>query len=343
MENTYDLFNLETDSQVYNRFRRCLTGAARDQWDDIVSDNVKSPTNFLFCLETYTTEVVGDEAHEIQEAYLRTTPKPNEITVERWLQQVRNINNTLPLLDPIIPDHKFTDRDLIHLCITPNLPTKWLTPFRLANGHKKMLLRDIVPLLKELSLGEQREKADRQDGRKGNEKGKHKPKSSPTAGNTAEKKETKGGTKRFKNDCSIAGHTGHDWYDCANNPKSKNYNGTTIMLKKKEEKNTTTKPKKEENHQTDDAPNQKHPEVKFDTPYDNDEQYHATHENEPAYVESAEVLISFPTKTSTSTVTNTTFIALIDTGASSNLIDPSLLPTLLYNIKTAPKDERLDN
>ena len=45
-------------------------------------------------------ELFGLDAFDMQETYLRRTPKPQDLTVTKWIQQLRNINNMLPYLSP---------------------------------------------------------------------------------------------------------------------------------------------------------------------------------------------------------------------------------------------------
>ena len=187
---------------------------------------------------------------------------------------------------------KMTEIQLIQLCVTPNLPPRWLTPFSLACGHKATRLRDIQPILIELQDDDLRrkkytdkkaEKKKVKDGKKGNEEPKN------NGRKTKDNSTNKNDSKSFKNPWSIPGH---DWYDCENNHKSKKIKGTPIKLEKKNKGGSAT-PAKEDLKTTEEELKA----ISFDTPMSNAEmeEYLKVDVAEDA-IESEELLMSIPTK-----------------------------------------------
>jgi hypothetical protein len=78
---TYELWEDENAARtVYRNFRQCLTGAARDLWDQINvledEDEIRDKLIFDDHLKELTSAVLGDDALRNQKDYLKTTPKP---------------------------------------------------------------------------------------------------------------------------------------------------------------------------------------------------------------------------------------------------------------------------
>ena len=123
MVDTYDLFDAESAPRVYNRFRRCLQGIPRDEWDDTTDGITKTKDAFLVTLKMFLQDIVGDEAHQDQDTYLRQTRKPDDMSIDRWIQQILTYNNNLEYIDGARIGAAMPERSLITLVITPNIPT----------------------------------------------------------------------------------------------------------------------------------------------------------------------------------------------------------------------------
>jgi hypothetical protein len=71
---------------VYRNFRRCLVGAARDLWDQIIAieeeDEVREKLTSNNHLKEHTSAVLGDDALRNQKDCLKSAPKPNKMTVK---------------------------------------------------------------------------------------------------------------------------------------------------------------------------------------------------------------------------------------------------------------------
>ena len=70
---------------------------------------------------------------------------------------------------------------------------------------------------------------------------------------------------KYKHDCNITGHSGHDWFDCENNHKSKYYKVNTIMMQKQQ---SSESPKKDSHENTEDLQVIQGTTMIFDTPSD---------------------------------------------------------------------------
>jgi hypothetical protein len=49
-------------------------------------------------VQELTSAVLGDDAYMNQKDYLKTTPKPEQMTVKQWINRLKNINAYLPLM-----------------------------------------------------------------------------------------------------------------------------------------------------------------------------------------------------------------------------------------------------
>jgi len=143
---TYNIWNDEHAAHtIYKNFRRCLAGAARDLWDQIIldeEDQARDELTFQEHLNELIDAVLGESALRNQKEYLKKTPKPEKMTVKQWINRIENINSYLPLMKPNA--RAFTEEDLINEVITPNIPSICEKDFRLANLHLKTRIKEII-------------------------------------------------------------------------------------------------------------------------------------------------------------------------------------------------------
>jgi hypothetical protein len=139
-------------------------------------------------LTRLTKAVIGVDASDNQKEYLKGTPKPEKMSVKQWVNQIKNINSYLQLMDP--DTRPFTEKEIIAKVITKNIPAAWKVQFRLANFHLKTRIDDIISGLMVIE-----------------ENIKTHPKSNQ------EKK------KQFKNPCKLH-NGGCEWDDCRQNPRN---------------------------------------------------------------------------------------------------------------------------
>jgi len=123
--NYVDTCNIWEDEHVantiYKHFCHCLTGAARDLWDQInvIDDNqARDELTFEEHLKELISPVLGEGALCNQKEYLKKTPKLEKMTVKQWINRIKNINSYLPLMKP--NTQAFTEEDLINKVIAPS-------------------------------------------------------------------------------------------------------------------------------------------------------------------------------------------------------------------------------
>jgi hypothetical protein len=85
---TYEIWNDEHAAYiVYKNFRRCLAGAARDLWDQIIvrenDDDERDKLTFSKHAMALTRAVIGDDALQNQKDYLKNNFLPAHDGVRR--------------------------------------------------------------------------------------------------------------------------------------------------------------------------------------------------------------------------------------------------------------------
>jgi hypothetical protein len=80
---TYEIWDDNNAAQtVYQNFRRCLAGSARDLWDQInvLEDEEAERDELTFDshLKELTSVILGEDAQRNQKDYLKYTPKPEK-------------------------------------------------------------------------------------------------------------------------------------------------------------------------------------------------------------------------------------------------------------------------
>jgi hypothetical protein len=93
-----------------------------------------------------------------QKDYLKTTPKPEKMTVKQWINRLKNINSYLPLMQ--VDAQALSETDLLAEVIAKNIPAEWVKDFKLAKLHLKMRIKDIMS---ELAIIEEEVKTHRKE------------------------------------------------------------------------------------------------------------------------------------------------------------------------------------
>ena len=183
----------DTTHTVYKNFHRCLAGAARDHWDlinIIDEDEVRDDITFQFHIREFTTAILGNDAFRNQKDYLKSTPKPDNMSVKQWINRLLNINSYLPLMQRNA--RSFSEEDLIAEVISRNIPAVWMKDFELSKLH---LQTEISEIMTDLTIIKARVKVQ--------------PKQSD---------ETHQNNKNLRNPCCLH-HGSHEWDECHQNPK----------------------------------------------------------------------------------------------------------------------------
>jgi len=115
-------------------------------WDQINvledKEEIRDELTFDNHLKELTSAILGDDALRNQKDYLKTTPKPEKLSVKQWVNQNKNINSYLPLMQP--NGRSFSEEDLIKEVISKNIPTVWVKGFKMFKLHLKISIKDIL-------------------------------------------------------------------------------------------------------------------------------------------------------------------------------------------------------
>ena len=146
------------------------------------------------------------------------------LLAKKWIKRMRVINGYLPgMADGA---EKFTDSELIRYCIKPNIPPSWLKDFKIGGG---LVMNSTFQVIQLLQVIEENEKFTRKKSKNDEKPGKRN-------GKRDKKKEDKD-KRQFKNKCRLHPDGNHEWEDCFQNPKSKNYKGNKSKNKNEGNKN----------------------------------------------------------------------------------------------------------
>jgi len=191
MIETYGIWDEENTARtIYRNFRRCLAGAARDLWDQVIEEEEeRDELTFEEHLNELTSAILGQDALRYQKDYLKNTPKPEKMFVKQWINRIKNINSYLPLMQE--GGKSFTEEELIAKVISKNIPSAWVKDFRMFKLHLKTRIRDV---LTDLTVMEEQVKTNLKP-------------------SNSDKKQ------HLKNPCRIH-NGGHEWDDCCQNPKN---------------------------------------------------------------------------------------------------------------------------
>jgi hypothetical protein len=183
---------------VYRNFRRCISGATKNLWDQIIAseeNEERDELTFTESLGKLTKAVLGVDAFDNQKEYMKETQKPGKMSVKQWINRIKNINSYLSLMDQ--DARAFSEKELIAEVISKNIPSVWRIQYRLAKLHLKARIDDIIS---DLTLIEENIKTH--------------PKSN----------QDKTNKKQLKNPCRL--HNGnHEWDECRQNPKNQKEDG----------------------------------------------------------------------------------------------------------------------
>jgi hypothetical protein len=63
------------------------------------AEEERDELTFQTQLSELTTTVLGNDALHNQKEYLKSTPKPENMSVKQWINRLKNINSYLPLME----------------------------------------------------------------------------------------------------------------------------------------------------------------------------------------------------------------------------------------------------
>ncbi len=93
-------------------------------------------------MQELTSAIPGDDALQNEKDYLKTTPKPEKMSVKQWINRMTSINSYLPLMQQ--NGQSLSKEDLIAEVIAKNIPNAWVKDFKLAKLHLSTRIKDII-------------------------------------------------------------------------------------------------------------------------------------------------------------------------------------------------------
>ena len=91
MAETYELLAGDK-TLLFGRFRQCLTGPARADWDIIVNDITLDKATLTTVLKELLIEIVGEATEDNLIDYMERTNMPRTLKYRHWIRRIRHIN-----------------------------------------------------------------------------------------------------------------------------------------------------------------------------------------------------------------------------------------------------------
>jgi hypothetical protein len=105
-------------------------------------DEERDELTFENHLKELTSTILGEDALRYQKDYLKSTPKPEKMSVKQWINQIKNINSYLLLMQD--NGRAFTEEELVSEVISKNIPSAWVKDFRMFKLHLKTRVKDVL-------------------------------------------------------------------------------------------------------------------------------------------------------------------------------------------------------
>jgi hypothetical protein len=320
---TYDIWEEEHAARtIYRNFRRCLAGAARDLWDQIIinlaeeEDQDGNEETFTEHVQELTSAILGEDALRNQKDYLKNTPKPEKMSVKQWVNRMKNINSYLPLMQ--VGGRSFTEEELVSEVISKNIPSVWIKDFRMFKLHLKTRVKDV---LTDLTMIEEQIKT-------------------PKPTNFDNK------NKHLKNPCRL--HGSHEWDDCRQNPKNAKSNGNERTNERppnaqNNQNNQTNRNRENRRTEQNNRSTRRNRSSSSSRARDSDTDYEInciSGQKEKENTPSSEILIALPK--SKNSKKYTTYLGLIDSGSSGSLLSSSIIKNTDFNVEQLQKPTKWD-
>ena len=198
----------------YQNFGRALKGEPSKKWESLI-DAVRNKTfeNFKAKVIELVEEIMGEDVYKDQIKYLVDTPQPTNLSTTEWCDRVAVINAGLIYLKK--GAKMLSEEDIIEKVITMNLKPELMRDFIMEKGDKATTLKEVKQILRRIDRANAHTKQAEEKLLKGKQK--------DSKGEKKEKdslEKEKGGA----NMCRLKNHN-HAWYECPNNPISKNFTG----------------------------------------------------------------------------------------------------------------------
>ena len=116
--------NLTKGQSLFNNFRLCLVGNAREEWDIISNNKERTNTSFQQCIREFKRAYMTEQSKANLLEYLQFVTKPKTMDVHTFVQQVQMLNRCIDEM----PDNEslpsLTESQLKHI-ILHAMPSKW--------------------------------------------------------------------------------------------------------------------------------------------------------------------------------------------------------------------------
>lgn len=299
-QNYVETYNIWDDdnasSMVYQNFRRCLAGSARDLWDQInviEGNEVRDDVTFWDHLSALTKAIIGEDALHEQKDYLKNTSKQEKMSVKQWVNRLKNITSYLPMMEQ--DARSFTEEELISEVISKIIPSAWRVQYILAKLHLKKKINDIMS---DLTLIEESIKTHP--------------------------------TNHLKNPCRVH-NGGHEWDDGRQNPKNAKSDGKE---KPNDNRNRTDQTNRTREHRRTERENCRPSRTgrsrssSRSRDSDRNDEYHCLDQKEKrkknsASTPSSEILIAVPNAKNSNKYT--TYLGLVASGSSGSFINSEIV------------------
>ena len=218
-------------ADLYNNFRSVLPASLRDDWDETVQRlgvgaPARTEATFRNCQRQWMTSFISEGAAEDLKEYIETAlKKDREDSIHHLVTRSKTLRKRhfqlLARGQPVAPveGQKITDRELIR-AMYRGLPQKWKDNFLL-----KYSLQNCDMMQFQAFMIQQKAAHDRNEQASKAQKDRNKKNHSDTRpGSRKRTHSTQGtGSNKNKNKCRKHPHLDHDWMDCFDNPRGRNY------------------------------------------------------------------------------------------------------------------------
>ena len=84
--------NITSGQDLFNSFRLCLVGNAKDEWDLITKDQERTPEKFKEMLREFKLHFMTDETKANMLEYIESVSKPKDMGVHAFVRRVQLVN-----------------------------------------------------------------------------------------------------------------------------------------------------------------------------------------------------------------------------------------------------------
>lgn len=266
LEERYSWSTNSKGKLMWQHLPRALRGTTLKVWNTSVKTNrTYTLAKFKEHAAALIEEKYGESVYQDQIDYIENARQPRDMSSTEYVDRLAVINMYLPYFEANAEEKKETD--LIKI-ITKNIKSSIAKDFIMQGGDQLEKLKDVKKLLRKIDRANnavQKATNDQKIDFLERELAALKATNRGGEGNTGDAGAGAKGTSTQDdtNMCRLNGHK-HKWNDCPNNPKSKNYNGTSFRDVIKAQKEARANGNKE-SISTDDASSKNTGELRFAT------------------------------------------------------------------------------